>query len=868
MYDALESVLSDKDFSIVEDFLLPGHEPVFSPIPASLGDSPLASHLNQVVGGTGQLWRHQSAAIESLLSGQNIVVSTGTASGKSLIFRTAAFHRVLADPEARVAVFYPLKALANDQYKEWIRWAQAILGDAHSVGRIDGSVGFPERDRIIRRARVVLMTPDVCHAWLMSSLASPAVKAFLRNLQLVVLDEAHTLEGVFGSNFAFFFRRLNAARSVVHNGSTPENTLQVVATTATIVDAAGHLKNLTGLPFVEIDSTVDGSPEYDRRVIHVAAPTGDEVALAKQLQVALLSKAKQGSFITFVDSRKGVELLAYSTNKQVAEAMPGSEVLPYRAGIAAQDREQIENALREGRLRGVVSTSALELGIDLPGLRVGLNIGVPSTRKAFRQRLGRVGRSGSGAFVVIAPHLEFTRFGTSLREFYDRSVEPSYLYLNNRFMQFAHARCLSDELESLAAKDKSKIPAKSIWPAGFDGIYKMAVPGGSRPPEFDGVAMLGGDQPQRSYPLRNVAELNFKIVQGNNAASVGEATLPQALRECYPGATYFYMAAPYKVEAWRTTGFEPSIRVKASFRGGITRPRIRTWINATLGVHGVVDYHYRKNMDGYLTECEMQITEKVEGFEEGGEFHAYPELREQNPNMKPKTRQFRTTGVLLCVRTPWFRAKGMKQQLAENLRDIFCREYSVLPQDIGSAYSNISVRSPDGDVERTDCIAIFDQTYGSLRLTERLYLDFASLLERMLSGAQVEAAGKQSLWVEFLKHLIEFEPNLAAEESPLSALVDAGQPGETGFRRVYAPGSRVGLREKGMLLAEVELIMPAVMPDGSFMYQAKFFPKHPPQSPVTRWVNADRLEPLGDDSEWSYAMWDPTTQQFVAEADG
>ena len=301
----------------------------------------------------------------------------------------------------------------------------------------------------------------------MSNLASPTVKDFLKHLDLVILDEAHTLEGVFGSNFAFLFRRINAARGVVHDGSARVANFQVVATTATILDAPGHLQNLSGLPFVEIDSNVDGSPEHERWVVHVAAPIGEEVSLARQLQVALLSEQTQGSFITFVDSRKGVEVLAYSTNKQVKESMPGQEVLPYRAGLAAQDREDIESALREGRLRGVVSTSALELGIDLPGLRVGLNIGVPSTRKAFRQRLGRVGRSGEGAFVVIAPPLEFTRFGTSLRDFYDRSVEPSYLYLNNRFMQFAHARCLADELESLAAKDKSRVPAKSMWPGWF-----------------------------------------------------------------------------------------------------------------------------------------------------------------------------------------------------------------------------------------------------------------------------------------------------------------------------------------------------------------------------------------------------------------
>ena len=862
MYDALTSVLKDQDFTVVEEFMLPGRDPVFATIPELLAGSKLGDHLTDILGGTGQLWRHQSAAITCFLQGDNVVVSTGTASGKSLIFRTAAFHRVLADPEARVAVFYPLKALANDQYKEWRRWANTLLGDPNAVGRIDGSVSYPKRDQILERARIVLMTPDVCHAWMMSNLASPAVKEFLRHLELVVLDEAHTLEGVFGSNFAFLFRRLYAVRRVVYDDPATDNGFQVMATTATILDAPGHLKDLTGLSFVEIDSSVDGSPEYGRRVLHVAAPVGEEMSLARKLQVALLSKKSEGSFITFVDSRKGVEQLAYSTNKQVGDVMPGKGVLPYRAGLAAQDREDIETALREDRLRGVISTSALELGIDLPGLRVGLNIGVPSTRKAFRQRLGRIGRTGQGAFVVIAPPLDFTRFGTSLKDFYDRSVEPSYLYLNNRFMQFAHGRCLADELESLAAKDKSKIPTKSMWPDDFDSIYKMAKPGGDRPPEFDAVAMLGGDQPQRSYPLRNVAEVNFKVVQGNNASALGEATLPQALRECYPGATYFYMAAKYEVQAWRTTGFEPSIRVKASFRARATRPRIRTWINATLGSHGVVDHHIRKHEGGYLTECEMLITEKVEGFEKGGDFHSYADLREQNPNMKPKHRQFRTTGVLLCVRTPWFREKGKKAQLAESLLDMFCREYSILPQDAGSSSTNISVRSPDGDVQRTDCVAIFDQTYGSLRLTERLYLEFPAILERMLSGARIEAGEKTTNWVKFLENLIEFETDLK-EESGLSTFVDEGTPEDGALRRVYAPGSKVGLRQKGMLLTDVELIMPVLLPDGKFMYQAKFYTNRHMQSPVTRWVNPDMLETLGDDSEWSYAMWDPNTQQVV-----
>ena len=213
----------------------------------------------------------------------------------------------------------------------------------------------------------------------------------------------------------------------------------------------------------------------------------------------------------------------------------------------------------DGTLRGVVSTSALELGIDISSLRVGLNLGVPPTRKAYRQRLGRIGRRGTGVFVVIASPNAFQMYGTSFREYHKMSVEPSYLYLGNRFMQFAHARCLAVELESLGAP--SKTPTRVAWPDGFRDIHKMARPGGNRPQEFDGIADLGGDTPHHGYPLRNVVEARFQITMRRiEDEKIGEMNQTQALRECYPGATYFHMLRAYKVIAWWTKGFNPSIR--------------------------------------------------------------------------------------------------------------------------------------------------------------------------------------------------------------------------------------------------------------------------------------------------------------------
>ncbi len=202
--------------------------------------------------------------------------------------------------------------------------------------------------------------------------------------------------------------------------------LQFVGATATIANPGEHMKLLTGREFTVIDQDADGSPHRTRLLAHVACEPGDELSVARDLQHRVLADGTDGSFITFVDSRKGVETLAMATAQDVANLAADEEVVSYRAGFDADDRRRIEGQLRDGTRRGVVSTSALELGIDFPHLRVGFNVGVPPTRKAYRQRLGRVGRHGSGAFVLIGPDDAFTRYGTSFAE--AMSVEPSYLY--------------------------------------------------------------------------------------------------------------------------------------------------------------------------------------------------------------------------------------------------------------------------------------------------------------------------------------------------------------------------------------------------------------------------------------------------------
>ena len=585
--------------------------------------------------------------------------------------------------------------------------------------------------------------------------------------------------------------------------------------------------------------------------------------MVRQLHEHMLSEPTEGGFITFLDSRKGVEGLAAS-HKQTEEMEPSElidslDVLPYRAGFAPEDRSKIEQRLQEGRLRGVVSTSALELGIDLPHLRVGFNVGVPESRRAYRQRLGRVGRAAPGAFVIVAPKDAFARYGTSFREYHEMSVEPSYLYLDNRFMQFAHGRCLADELESVNAPPKT--PAKIVWPAGFPEMHAAARPGGNRPPEFDAISALGGDTPQYGYPIRNVGETNFQIKSHANADAIGEVSQQQALRECYPGATYLHLTRAYEVTAWYASSFESFLRVKPSSQFRRTSPKIATWVNAGITPSDIQERHFVQSKNGFLAECLMQVTQRVEGYVDtrSGNVYSYKDLQQHNPNMKPRMRNFRTTGVILCVEGDVFKRSAAKRAFADRLGEVFVREFSVAPRDISVAATKISVRSVEGGGLRGDCIAVYDETYGSLRLTERLYLYFDDVLRRLQAGMRQQSSD-EDLDAETVSAVATAVAGFAEAQS-----IDSGDhPPPSDLMQVFVKGSRVCYQQAGQMAMDVEVVQPTIM-NGELMYQV-VVPTKAGQAPVKRWVAASYLEPSADAAAWGYGIWDPVSERYSDEA--
>lgn len=847
--NAFEAMIASGDLTVVETLSTDARPERRAPIPSVYADGPLREWLKNGVGAGGSLWNHQSLALEILARGDNLVVGTGTASGKSLIFQLAVAQELLAGG-GRALVLYPLKALLSDQSERWIRLAREMGLPENTVAEVHGQVLADDRMDAVRNAKVILATPDAIHAWMMRQVALPVMRELLCSLRYLILDEAHIYESVFGSNVAYLLRRLLAARRRACRDKNVSHTLQIIGATATIADPAEHMLNLTGWPFSVVDDADDGSPTHGRTLLHLEGPDFGVAAEAMIVDVCsrLVAEATEGSFIAFHDSRQGVE--------RVASRINDDNVLPYRSGYEVKDRTSIEKRLRRGQLRGVVSTPALELGIDISEFLVGLNVGVPQSKKAFRQRLGRVGRASQGAFAVIAPRHAFTRYGSSFADYYAGSVEPTHLYLGNRFIQFAQARCLMDESEGLGADTKEPPPGVS-WPDSFHDVFDLAKPGARKPREFDFISQLGSDAPHFNYPLRQVGEQSYTL-RTKAGEEVGTIALNQAIREAYPGATYLHLRKPLHIIEWRS--FDRSIRVDSSNKAPPTKPMLRKTVNVGFGPEEIVNGRIRSSASGVLAEVMLQVNESVEGYRIAQNTYAYKDLRQLNPQMNRKQRDFRTTGVVLRITEDWFAGGGqaqsrVRQMVAEALADMLKRERSVSPNDVDHAHTHIAIYHNGTPRRATDTIIIYDSIYGGLRLTETLYDELEIYLAKLNRAAEL-AGDQAALPLDVTQKLrawaLDLQQGTPTPDRTLSA--------PEGEFVIYTPGSVVSVMQQGVLL-ERTLIQPQMLPFGG---EEMLVYSYDTGGRGLGMVPHDQVQPTGH--EWSMSYWNPVTG-VMASAD-
>jgi DEAD/DEAH box helicase domain-containing protein len=433
--EELRSLRPDADWTMLE---LPAQEARFADVPDGLA-VPLIDALRRV--GRERLYSHQADAIASGLAGRNTVLATPAGSGKSLGLLLPVLQRLSTDPTATAIVVYPLKALANDQMNALARlgvvddpWTSTStfeldLGDGTApitVGRYDGATPDHERRRIRASGRLIVTNPDMLHQGVLPWARSeerPDIgwARVVRNLRFVVLDEIHTYQGVFGSAVSLVLRRLRRIAATFDQSPT------FLMASATIGNALSHAEMLAGVDgFHLVDADGAGRRRRlvlicnppERKLASTASSDADEqtpdtvgriapqtVALDLVTQGALTSDRHDAiRTIGFVSSRGGVFQLAQRIKNRLREVRRldlVDSVAPYAATFLADDRVEAEGKLRDGTTLAIISTNALELGIDIPDLSLAVLVGYPGQVSSFRQRAGRVGRLGEGLAVLI-----------------------------------------------------------------------------------------------------------------------------------------------------------------------------------------------------------------------------------------------------------------------------------------------------------------------------------------------------------------------------------------------------------------------------------------------------------------------------------
>jgi DEAD/DEAH box helicase domain-containing protein len=482
----------------------------------------------------GGLYTHQAAALNLARSGTSVAVATGTASGKSLCYQLPVAEAVLDPEPATALMIFPTKALAQDQ----LRAITALEIPGLVAVTYDGDTSPAERAFARRHANVILTNPDMLHVGILPNHGRWAT--FLMRLRYVVLDELHTLRGIFGTHVAHVIRRLR--RLCAHYGSFPT----FVFSSATIGRPGQLASSLCGLDVAEVDD--DGSPRGERLFALWNPPLLDESAgerassngEAARLLAAVVQAG--GRAIAFTRSRKGTELVAASAKRRLPDELARA-VRPYRGGYLASERRQIEAELFAGSARGVVATNALELGVDLGWLDACILNGFPGTIASLWQQAGRAGRAQQRSLAVLVAGDDALDqwFMAHPTELFTRPAEPGVINPANPFVLDPHLAAAAYE-RPLTTDDEIYWPDELEEAIGRLVVDDLAVVRNGR------VLWAGRGSPAGRISLRTGSSAEVQIVVGPEGRLLGLVDQGRAFTTVHPGAVYLHQGQHYRVE--------------------------------------------------------------------------------------------------------------------------------------------------------------------------------------------------------------------------------------------------------------------------------------------------------------------------------
>jgi DEAD/DEAH box helicase domain-containing protein len=547
----LDKILESPEFApnIVVNRLLPAQEGIFAPFPEGLDDR-IVKSLNKR--GIDRLYIHQTEVWKHTQSSKNVVVVTPTASGKTLCYNLPCLQALLSDESARCLYLFPTKALSQDQ--------QAELNETVGGDGADGSAGLnikiatydgdtPESLRISARdtGRIIISNPDMLHTGILPN--HPKWIKFFSNLKYIVIDEAHAYRGVMGSHVANVIRRLR--RVTAFYGAKP----QFILCSATIGNPKELAQALTGLPMELVDK--NGAPHGEKRIILYNPPLVDAVQGIRRSVVTesrrwMIALLKAGiKTILFAHSRVKTEVAASYVNEDLKNIFTDNSrirVEAYRGGFLPNERREIERGLREGDIHGVVSTNALELGIDIGGLDASIVAGFPGSFNSFWQQSGRAGRrGGTSVSVFIATVSPIDQFIMNDCEwFFRKSAEEARIDPDNPYILTDHVKCACFELPFLDGELEE------------GGCYGANAKDALEYLEESGIVRHTAEKwhwADRSYPaeavsLRSASADNVVIIDltdGRNSV-IGEMDRPSAKELIFVNAVYIHRGRQYLVE--------------------------------------------------------------------------------------------------------------------------------------------------------------------------------------------------------------------------------------------------------------------------------------------------------------------------------
>ena len=492
--------------------------------------------------GITSLYSHQAEALEAISMGENVVLSTGTSSGKSLCYTIPILSRQMSDPGSTALLLFPTKALANDQYNTFADFSKALSGKTSNPSIYDGDTPANQRSAIRKSANILMSNPDMLHQGILPHHTNWA--KFFSRLRYVVIDEMHIYRGVFGSHFANLIRRLK--RICAFYDSFP----QFILTSATIGNPEELAGSLIEQPVRFI--TKDGSPKGESQFLIFNPPFVDEklgirkssIDYGVQFTQHLMRKNHQT--LVFARTRRTVEtLLAYLRNR-----LPQTQqnlVRAYRSGYLKSDRREIEEGLRSGNLKTVFSTSALALGVDIGDLDAVILVGFPGTIATARQRMGRAGRKQQPSLsILIATNDAMDQYLAYHPEYLvENNPEQALIDPQNLIILLQHIRCAAFELPFRVNEGFGAMSAEDL--AQFLGLLEAS---GVIVRQGQDYFWLADQYPAAEVSLRSsspdIVSLNLLDDSGNNKL-LGQVDANTARWYVHKNAIYLHDAEMYKV---------------------------------------------------------------------------------------------------------------------------------------------------------------------------------------------------------------------------------------------------------------------------------------------------------------------------------